>query len=334
MDRPDDTTLAVNITKLDDTKTNSKNISKHKKDKKHAKVETRLKIPLQKTNNQKHDKINLSIEEKESEEEVLKVQFTNLIEDFIVSADTSKHLSSDLNPNERRLMHECADLFNIIHLSEGQGKERHIVLKKFTSTDNENLKKVEENEKKNPQMRNASDVKDKCDMNLVSCANCHKEMPKTNMQLHKLRCASKFAQPEQSKPKIDQNKVKKNKKKERQEETEDDFDAICEQFATMNKICNFSGCKTKVAIIGADCKFCRIRFCLSHSMAELHGCGDAAKRAARQQIQKEHKLYPGSGTQSKGLDQVKRKQIQRKLDKKIENLTEARKSNTQDKASK
>merc|ERR1712200_240242 len=78
----------------------------------------------------------------------------------------------------------------------------------------------------------------------------------------------------------------------------------------------------------------RIRFGLSHSMAELHGCGDAAKRAARQQIQKEHKLYPGSGTQSKGLDQVKRKQIQRKLDKKIENLTEARKSKSQDKASK
>ena len=165
MDRPDDTTLAVNKTKRDDTKTNSKNISKQKKDKKHAKVDTRLKISLQKTNIEKYDKIAPSIEEKESEEEVLKVQFKNLIEEFIGSADTFKHLPSDLNPNERRLMHECADLFNIIHLSEGQGKERHIVLKKFISTDNGNFKKAEEKENLFPQMMNASDVKDKCDKN-------------------------------------------------------------------------------------------------------------------------------------------------------------------------
>jgi len=332
VDRPEDTKLAVSTFKQSDKKTSSKNNLKQKKDKKSNEGKKQSTIPSQRS--EKDDTITLSIEEKESQEDILKVQFTNLIKDFLSSADTLKHLSSDLNANERRLVHECADLFDLIHESEGQGKERHIVLKKSLCKEQKNSNLVRE-EKKSvlPQVKNASD-KVRGEKDTVTCANCLKELPKSNIELHKLRCTLKVVEPEQSKHKTNQNKAKKNKKKPKQEETEDDFDKICDQFATMNKICNFSGCKTKVVVIGVDCKFCRVRFCLSHSMAELHGCGDAAKQAARQQIQKDHKIFPGSGTQSKSLDPIKRNQVQRKLDKKIENMADSRKPKTQDKAKK
>lgn len=35
------------------------------------------------------------------------------------------------------------------------------------------------------------------------------------------------------------------------------------------------------------------RFCLSHSMPEIHGCGEAAKLQARSNIVREGKLYNG-----------------------------------------
>jgi len=36
-----------------------------------------------------------------------------------------------------------------------------------------------------------------------------------------------------------------------------------------------------VKLFGRICPFCRNMFCLSHSMAEIHGCGEAAKKSQR-----------------------------------------------------
>lgn len=38
-----------------------------------------------------------------------------------------------------------------------------------------------------------------------------------------------------------------------------------------------------------------MRFCCSHGVPEIHGCGSAAKSAARQQIVRDGILYSGSG---------------------------------------
>ena len=37
------------------------------------------------------------------------------------------------------------------------------------------------------------------------------------------------------------------------------------------------------------------RFCIGHGLPEAHGCGEAAKKAARQQLARDGQLYPGSG---------------------------------------
>ena len=61
-------------------------------------------------------------------------------------------------------------------------------------------------------------------------------------------------------------------------------------------------------------------------MPEVHGCGDAAKSAARQQISRDGKLYSGSGRPNMLPDPVKKAQLQRKLDKKVSDMTDQRKS--------
>ena len=60
-------------------------------------------------------------------------------------------------------------------------------------------------------------------------------------------------------------------------------------------------------------------------MPEIHGCGDAAKSAARQQIARDGKLYSGSGRPNMLPDPTRKAQLQRKLDKKLNGMTDQRK---------
>lgn len=50
-----------------------------------------------------------------------------------------------------------------------------------------------------------------------------------------------------------------------------------------NNTCSYSGCKKNIKLLGQTCKFCCKLFCLSHHQAELHGCGEEAKIAARKE---------------------------------------------------
>lgn len=64
---------------------------------------------------------------------------------------------------------------------------------------------------------------------------------------------------------------------------------------------------------------------------QVHGCGEKAKAHARQRISREGVLYPGSGSKDKSLDPAKRAHLQRRLDKKLSELTSQRKSKKKDK---
>ena len=59
---------------------------------------------------------------------------------------------------------------------------------------------------------------------------------------------------------------------------------------------------------------------------QIHGCGERARAHARQRISREGVLYAGSGTKDRSLDPAKRAQLQRRLDKKLDELTSQRKS--------
>ena len=64
---------------------------------------------------------------------------------------------------------------------------------------------------------------------------------------------------------------------------------------------------------------------------QVHGCGERARAHARQRISREGVLYPGSGTKDRSLDPAKRAQLQRKLDKKLDELTGQRRSKRKEK---
>uniref|UniRef100_A0A2D4K2J5 AN1-type domain-containing protein n=2 Tax=Micrurus paraensis TaxID=1970185 RepID=A0A2D4K2J5_9SAUR len=94
--------------------------------------------------------------------------------------------------------------------------------------------------------------------------------------------------------------------------------------------CGFSKCKASVTTLGELCQHCNRRYCLSHHIPEVHGCGEKAKANARQRISKEGILYPGSGMKDKSLDPAKRAHLQRCLDQKLSELSKQRKSKRKD----
>lgn len=81
------------------------------------------------------------------------------------------HCSANLSTYERMLLHEMAEEAQMGHDSVGQGKNRHVVLTK---------KKAEKATEQRP--------KPEKEQNLVVCSTCSKQVPKANIDLHKLKC--------------------------------------------------------------------------------------------------------------------------------------------------
>ena len=102
-------------------------------------------------------------------------------------------------------------------------------------------------------------------------------------------------------------------------------------FDKIDNVCNLKGCKAKIATLGVKCDYCALRFCIKCGLPEAHGCGDAARGAARKQISSDGKLYPGSGRPNFKPDAVKKAQLQRKLDKKLEEMQSSRTKKTKEK---
>ena len=67
------------------------------------------------------------------------------------------------------------------------------------------------------------------------------------------------------------------------------------------------------------------RFCIGHGLPEAHGCGEAARKAARQQLARDGQLYPGSGRPNFKPDPTRKAALQKKLDKKLGEMQENRK---------
>lgn len=63
--------------------------------------------------------------------------------DFVDSSATSLDLTPDLNSHDRLVVHEFAEEVGLIHESVGEGKERHICLKKIRAESAATKKKKE-----------------------------------------------------------------------------------------------------------------------------------------------------------------------------------------------
>jgi len=272
----------------------------------------------------------------EEAEDDRKAEFELIIQKFIKSKDQLFNFSPELNSYERRLVHELGEENMLVHESVGEGKDRHIMIKKVGGSNANNATsktsvKVSEKEVKDVACKavEQEDGEDNAKAAAVQvvCSTCGRSVPRQNVELHKARC-------DQAKVNMDEvigtrEKEKKKSKKKKASKSvdtlEDDFDQLCEGFQKLDKVCNFPKCKTLVATLGVNCTFCLVRFCLVHSMAEVHGCGQEAKRVARQQITREGKLVPGSGLVNHKPDQGRRDQLARKLEKKVGNMAGQRK---------
>nr|KAF6465511.1 immunoglobulin mu DNA binding protein 2 [Rousettus aegyptiacus] len=112
---------------------------------------------------------------------------------------------------------------------------------------------------------------------------------------------------------------------------EEDFDALVSAVVKADNTCGLAKCAASVATLGQLCQHCGRRYCPSHRLPEVHGCGERARAHARQRISREGVLYSGSGAKDRSLDPAKRAQLQRRLDKKLDQLTSQRKSRRQEK---
>jgi len=81
--------------------------------------------------------------------------------------------------------------------------------------------------------------------------------------------------------------------------------------------CHFLKCKTSTELLGSICQHCKEQYCYSHSLPEVHGCGEAAKQHARSEWKKENPFTPESDRPPKPLKEWERKHLQNKLHKKI-----------------
>ena len=93
-------------------------------------------------------------------------------------------------------------------------------------------------------------------------------------------------------------------------ENNDDLLDLC---IKSNNTCSYSDCKKNIKLLGQTCKFCYKLFCLSHHQAELHGCGEEAKKAARKENLEQLSQY-------KTLSHSKRNCLQKRLERNINDL--------------
>ena len=129
-------------------------------------------------------------------------------------------------------------------------------------------------------------------VSFVDCPTCKKRIPKSNYELHELRCrknppppppkSAAHVTPGQNGVSSKSAKSKSKQQKDLLRETAtDDFDELLRLADKMNNVCNQKGCKTNIHVLGQECDFCNHRFCLHHHMPEIHGCGDAARAKAK-----------------------------------------------------
>ncbi|XP_065191168.1 DNA-binding protein SMUBP-2-like [Sycon ciliatum] len=167
------------------------------------------------------------------------------------------------------------------------------------------------------------------------CAKCMAAVPSANLALHELRCpgvAAKSATKSAAKP-VSQaaaatataatataaasTKKKKQKAKaapagaaSKMVLESDNFDEMLEEVKKIDTTCSFQPCKKKLNLVSGRCSFCTRSFCFSHVQAEVHGCGDAARREARRAAS-----APAHKAASKQKAALQRK-LQKQLDEK------------------
>lgn len=162
------------------------------------------------------------------------------------------------------------------------------------------------------------------------CDLCGHAIPVLNWELHHMQCV-KSAE-DIVKGRIHHTPVMTSKERMQKErppqnickrpsaasKSEPDVDELIAEMTKADSTCKFPKCSKSVSLLGVQCLFCKQHYCVEHSLAEVHGCGEAARLHSR----REHREI--RSTKSAGATGVKRSQLEMKLKKKLDEKTTAR----------
>ena len=218
------------------------------------------------------------IQNKKTEDEIVTRQneLKQIMQTFLKNDSILEYnFPPELNSHDRLLIHEIAEHYNLSHESVGEGKSRYLSLKKRHCNTMQDNKKSEfmlqpkikefdaddnrerDNDKSQSDMKGAkidSDTsipKTKSALDNVTCSGCGKEMPRQNIELHKVRCQRSSTSKTIKETSSQASKKTKSQKKEARLKDEDDIDKLLDNFNKLDTICNgnkvwFRNCTTKL----------------------------------------------------------------------------------------
>ncbi|KAM4618002.1 DNA-binding protein SMUBP-2 isoform 1-T2 [Discoglossus pictus] len=276
--------------------------------------------------------------EKASNDECLR----RMIEEFLEDHQTMQlDFPSTLTSYDRLLVHQIAEECGLQHASTGDGTKRCISLTKpkAISADTVSPRMDDSHPGKSFQLPTAkkesskneirySATSSKVDLKSLHMERIEREKAKLEEKARKKQDVS-VQRPEEKKKK--DSKCKTDGNSAAASSDAGDFDALIAAAVRADNTCGFTKCKASVVTVGDLCKHCNKRYCLSHHIPEIHGCGERAKANARARISREGIIYAGSGSKDHSLDPTKKAHLHRKLDKKINDLTTQRKTKKKEK---
>uniref|UniRef100_U3KAV9 Uncharacterized protein n=1 Tax=Ficedula albicollis TaxID=59894 RepID=U3KAV9_FICAL len=264
-------------------------------------------------------------------------RFRAMLVAFLESSEAQLDFPASLNSHERMLVHVLAEEYGLLHLSSGEGRDRYISVCKRLPKEPPSLElpseplpepplpsePLPESPRCPPKPGESSQGSGKVDLKSLHLERVQREKARRE------EAARKVQEPSRGSRKKDKSEAKG--KPAIESVAGEDFDALISAAIKADRTCGFPRCKASVTTLGQLCHHCQRLFCLSHHIPEVHGCGEKAKAQARQRISREGLLYPGSGSKDNSLDPAKRAHLQRRLDKKLSELTSQRKGKKKDK---
>uniref|UniRef100_A0A8C3YDP1 DNA-binding protein SMUBP-2 n=1 Tax=Catagonus wagneri TaxID=51154 RepID=A0A8C3YDP1_9CETA len=268
-------------------------------------------------------------------------RFWATIAEFVSSEKTQLEFPASLNSHDRLRVHQIAEGFGLRHSSAGEGRGRFITVSKRVPPaapaappppSEAGGKAPPCPEPPSPEHTEpplgAQSSRDQPDLKALQLGSLQRARSRQEQQ------AREGPQAAGSGPrKLPEKKKKKEAKGPPATDlpAEEDLDAWISAAIKADNTCGLAKCTASVANLGQLCQHCGRRYCLSHHLPEIHGCGERARAHARQRISREGVLCAGSGTKDRSLDPAKRAQLQRRLDKKREELTGQRRGRKKEK---
>lgn len=275
-----------------------------------------------------------SCAQRSSEESTLQSKWEAAVRSFADSTEKEHSFPSSLTAYERRTVHELAEKLGLVHISEGDGAERHIVLRKRGVQGRgaepccSNKEQQQSSQKASPDSSGDTSASKPQPTKMESSEGeglATDDGPST-VQHSRMQDATK--QPQKKKKLTKRGKVED---KVGEGEEEDDFDELISKVMASDRTCSFEKCgeklHTALAGFGGPCPFCKRGFCFKHALPEVHGCGEEARAHARAAW---HRSRGGTVAPAHTKPE-KRAQVQKALGKQLAQMAESRKRQTKKK---